>query len=87
MRLPALCGEKIIIVQVFPYEPKLHTPFYHETLAALSTPEVTPEVRKLLSALKGAMTRQEIQQLLRLKDEKQFAKITCNQQLLQVLSR
>ena len=45
-------------------------------LASLSTPgvtpEVTPEVRKMLSIMKGEMTRKEIQQLLGLKDEKHF---------------
>lgn len=38
----------------------------------LSAPEVTPEVRKMLSILKGEMTRKEIQQILCLKDEKHF---------------
>ena len=36
------------------------------------TPHVTPEVRKMLSILKGEMTRKEIQQILGLKDEKHF---------------
>lgn len=36
------------------------------------TPYVTPEVRKMLSILKGAMFRKEIQQILGLKDEKHF---------------
>lgn len=36
------------------------------------TPHVTPEVRKMLSILKGAMSRKEIQQILVLKDEKHF---------------
>ena len=36
------------------------------------TPELTPEVRKMLLILKGAMSRKEIQQALRLKDEKNF---------------
>ncbi|MCK9197578.1 MAG: Fic family protein [Syntrophales bacterium] len=36
------------------------------------TPYVTPEVRKMLSILKGEMTRKEIQQKLGLKDEKHF---------------
>ena len=36
------------------------------------TPYVTPEVRKMLSILKGEMTRKEIQQILGLKDEKHF---------------
>jgi len=35
-------------------------------------PIVTPEVRKLLSVLKGEMSRKEIQQKLGLKDEKHF---------------
>jgi hypothetical protein len=43
---------------------------------SLSTPEVrpdvTPEVKKMLSALNGEMTRKEIQQKLGLKDEKHF---------------
>ena len=37
-----------------------------------ATPHVTPEVRKMLSILKGEMTRKEIQQILGLKDEKHF---------------
>jgi Fic family protein len=45
-------------------------------IASLSTPgvtpEVTPEVRKMLSIMKGEMTRKEIQQILGLKDEKHF---------------
>ena len=45
-------------------------------VASLSTPEVTPyvtpEVRKMLSILKGEMSRKEIQQILGLKDEKHF---------------
>jgi len=36
------------------------------------TPHITPEVRKMLSILKGKMTRKEIQQILGLKDEKHF---------------
>jgi len=36
------------------------------------TPHITPEVRKMLSILKGEMTRKEIQQILGLKDEKHF---------------
>jgi len=43
---------------------------------SLSTPEVrpdvTPEVKKMLSVLNGEMTRKEIQQKLGLKDEKHF---------------
>jgi Fic family protein len=35
-------------------------------------PEVTPEVKKMLSILKGEMSRKEIQQKLGLKDEKHF---------------
>ena len=35
-------------------------------------PQVTPEVKKMLSLLNGDMTRQEIQQKLGLKDEKHF---------------
>ena len=45
-------------------------------VAALSTPEVTLEVtlevKKLLSILKGEMSRKDIQQKLGLKDEKHF---------------
>ena len=45
-------------------------------VTSLFTPEVTPhithEVRKMLSILKGEMTRKEIQQILGLKDEKHF---------------
>ena len=45
-------------------------------VASLSTPEVTPyvtpEVRKMLTILKGEMFRKEIQQILGLKDEKHF---------------
>jgi Fic family protein len=41
-------------------------------LTALSTPEVTPEVRKMLSAMAGEMTRKQIQEKLGLKDEKHF---------------
>ncbi len=45
-------------------------------VASLSAPEVTPyvtpEVRKMLSILKGEMSRKEIQQILGLKDEKHF---------------
>lgn len=48
----------------------------HSAVASLSTPEVTPEatpeVRKMLSILKGEMSRKEIQQILGLKDEKHF---------------
>ena len=36
------------------------------------TPDVTPEVKKMLSCLKGDMSRQEIQKKLGLKDEKHF---------------
>lgn len=36
------------------------------------TPEVTPEVRKMLSIMTGEMTRGEIQEKLRLRDEKHF---------------
>lgn len=47
-----------------------------DTLKQLPTPEVmpevTPEVKKLLLAVSGAMTRQEIQKKLKLKDEKNF---------------
>ena len=45
-------------------------------VTSLSTPEVapyvTPEVGKMLSILKGELTRKEIQQILGLKDEKHF---------------
>jgi ATP-dependent DNA helicase RecG len=41
-------------------------------VAKLSTPEVAPEVRKMLFVLKGEMTRKEIQQKLGLKAEKHF---------------
>lgn len=36
------------------------------------TPEVTPEVRRLLKAINGDMTRIEIQEKIGLKDEKHF---------------
>ncbi|MCK5486520.1 MAG: hypothetical protein KAI86_09920, partial [Desulfobacterales bacterium] len=36
------------------------------------TPEVTPEVRKMLSIMTGEMTRGEIQEKLGLRDEKHF---------------
>jgi len=35
-------------------------------------PEVTPEVKKMLSIMQGEMTRSEIQEKLGLKDEKHF---------------
>jgi hypothetical protein len=40
--------------------------------AAQVTPEVTPEVKKLIAVLEGEMTRKEIQGKLGLKDEKYF---------------
>lgn len=49
-----------------------------DTLRAFATPEVapevTPEVARLLKAMKGEMTRREIQAKLGLKDEKNFRK-------------
>ncbi len=36
------------------------------------TPEVTPEVRRMLAVITGEMTRGEIQERLGLKDEKHF---------------
>lgn len=36
------------------------------------TPEVTPEVARLLAAIQGELTRREIQSSLGLKDEKHF---------------
>ena len=41
--------------------------------ALKSTPEVTPEVEKMLVAITGEMTRGEIQKRLGLKDEKHFS--------------
>ena len=35
-------------------------------------PEVTPEVKKMLSIINGEMTRKQIQEILGLKDEKHF---------------
>ena len=45
-----------------------------ETLqdVSLTTPEVTPEVKKMLSVLKGEMSRTEMMGKLSLKDEKNF---------------
>ena len=43
-----------------------------EVLASISTPEVTPEVRKMLEILTGIMPRKEIMQALGLRDEKHF---------------
>ena len=44
------------------------------TIAVLSlyAPEVTPEVKRMLIAINGEMTRQQIQEKLGLKDEKHF---------------
>ena len=36
------------------------------------TPEVTPEVKRLMNVLKDAMSRTELMKKLRLKDEKNF---------------
>ena len=36
------------------------------------TPEVTPEVKRLISVIEGEMTRKELQRKLGLKDEKYF---------------
>ena len=36
------------------------------------TPQVTPEVKKLISVMQGEMTRKELQEKLGLKDEKYF---------------
>ena len=43
-----------------------------EALTAQPTPEVTPEVKRLLAAMTGDMSRAEIQAKLGLKDEKHF---------------
>jgi len=40
--------------------------------AVQATPEVTPEVRRMLAVITGEMTRGEIQERLGLKDEKHF---------------
>ena len=42
------------------------------TLKTKSTPEVTPEVKKMLRVIEGSMSRREIQQKLGLHDEKHF---------------
>ena len=42
------------------------------TATAGAAPEVTPEVRKMLSIMTGEMTRREIQEKLGLRDEKHF---------------
>ncbi len=39
------------------------------------TPEVTPEVKKLILASKGEQSKAELQQLLGLKDEKNFREV------------
>ena len=39
-------------------------------LAALQTPQVTPQVGRLLSVLRGAMSRRQIQAALGLRDRK-----------------
>ncbi len=44
----------------------------HSELSAKTTPEVTPEVKKMLNLLQTAMSRREIQQKLALRDEKHF---------------
>jgi Fic family protein len=43
-----------------------------DSFKSLATPEVTPEVRKLLLAMNGEMSRRQLQQKLELKDEKHF---------------
>jgi Fic family protein len=43
-----------------------------DAIKSQPAPEVTPEVKKMLSIMKGEMTRKEIQKKLRLKDEKHF---------------
>jgi len=48
------------------------TIIYRESANKVITPEVTPEVRKLIVVLEGEKTRLELQQLLNLKDEKNF---------------
>ncbi len=52
------------------------------------TPEVTPEVIRLLEAIVGEMKRTEIQQDLKLSDEKHFRarylKPAINQQLIEM---
>lgn len=45
-----------------------------ESQSGQLTPEVTPEVKKMLSIMQGKMTRAEIQGKLGLKDEKHFRK-------------
>jgi hypothetical protein len=42
------------------------------------TPEVTPEVKRLLHAMKGAMPRREIQEKLVLKDDVHFREAYLN---------
>ena len=39
-----------------------------------ATPEVTPEVRRVLGIIKGEMTRKDLQDLLKLKDDEHFRK-------------
>jgi ATP-dependent DNA helicase RecG len=48
------------------------TPQVTPEVAPEVTPEVTPEVKKLILLLEGEKTRVELQQLLELKDEKNF---------------
>lgn len=42
------------------------------------TPEVTPEVKRVIKCILGEMSRQEIKNLLRLKDDEHFRKSYLN---------
>jgi ATP-dependent DNA helicase RecG len=50
----------------------IHSKFINAEQRIKSTPEVTPEVERLLAVLKGEMTRTELMMALGLKDEKHF---------------
>lgn len=45
-----------------------------ESSSSLATPQVTPQVKELLSALKGEMSRDDLQTALGLQDRKSFSK-------------
>lgn len=68
-------GSQEPVVQYQPGDFWLEFPFAEDYVRAVSgggTPQVTPEVMRLLATVHGAMTRTELMGALDLKDEKHF---------------
>lgn len=58
---------------MWPESSQIHRRYEEDTVIAREvTPEVTPEVGKMLSVMQGELSRSEIQQELALTDEEHF---------------